>query len=403
MNILLSAYACEPDKGSEPGVGWTWAVELAKYNQVWVITRDNNESTITKYFKEHPNYRNNSLHFIFVGLPPKLTFWKKGRRGMRLYYLIWQNKAAKIAKIWHKKVHFDLVQHVTFVSYTQVSYMYRLNIPMIWGPIAGGENIPKGIHLNLSTKEKAIEIIRKISQKILLLSPSIRRTMKHAKLILVATEETKMKIPKKYKEKIMLLPAIGLEQLPVIRDKKQQSEKIKIVMAGRLIYWKAFDIGINAFLEIADKHPDVELHILGEGNQKEKLKISSGKYLNRQIFFEDSIQHDQIYDFFNGYDLFLNTSLRDSGCMTMMEAMGSGVPCIAIATGGPKILLSNFTNCMIFPTNYDDCIKQTAEKLEDFIINETMRIQVADAQLTYARNTFTIENKIKNLKAFYIR
>ena len=28
--ILLSAYACEPNEGSEPGVGWNWAIELKK-------------------------------------------------------------------------------------------------------------------------------------------------------------------------------------------------------------------------------------------------------------------------------------------------------------------------------------------------------------------------------------
>lgn len=30
MRILLSAYACEPNKGSETGVGRSWANELVK-------------------------------------------------------------------------------------------------------------------------------------------------------------------------------------------------------------------------------------------------------------------------------------------------------------------------------------------------------------------------------------
>ena len=29
MKILLSAYACEPNRGSEPGLGWRWALEIA--------------------------------------------------------------------------------------------------------------------------------------------------------------------------------------------------------------------------------------------------------------------------------------------------------------------------------------------------------------------------------------
>ena len=47
MKILLSAYSCEPKKGSESEVGWRWAVELsAKGNDVYVITRSNNQNNI---------------------------------------------------------------------------------------------------------------------------------------------------------------------------------------------------------------------------------------------------------------------------------------------------------------------------------------------------------------------
>jgi hypothetical protein len=38
MKLLLSAYACEPSKGSEPGVGWNWATQAALDHEVWVLT-----------------------------------------------------------------------------------------------------------------------------------------------------------------------------------------------------------------------------------------------------------------------------------------------------------------------------------------------------------------------------
>ena len=40
MKVLLSAFACAPYRGSEPGVGWNWAMALAKYNDVVVLTRE---------------------------------------------------------------------------------------------------------------------------------------------------------------------------------------------------------------------------------------------------------------------------------------------------------------------------------------------------------------------------
>ncbi|WP_318780277.1 hypothetical protein [Atlanticothrix silvestris] len=38
MRILISAYACEPGQGSEPGVGWNVVREVSKYHHVWVLT-----------------------------------------------------------------------------------------------------------------------------------------------------------------------------------------------------------------------------------------------------------------------------------------------------------------------------------------------------------------------------
>lgn len=394
MKILLSAYACEPNKGSEPGVGWSWATELAKTNDVWVLTRDNNEPTISEYLRQNPSYENEHLHFIYVGLSKKWTFWKKGRRGMRLFYMLWQRKAAKIAKQWNEKIHFDLAHHVTFVSFTQVTYLYKLGMPMIWGPVAGGENIPANVKIQLSAKERIAEIVRKISQSAALGFGSIRKTMKAAQYILVTTEETKAKIPSQYVDKTFVLPAIGLEKMPEIHGDRHCDEKIRIVMAGRLIYWKAFDIGIKAFLKIADQHPNAELHILGEGNCKESLQHLAGAYLNKQVFFDAPVQHDQIYDYYQNFDLFVNTSLRDSGCMTMMEAMSVGLPSIAIATGGPGVLLEPFEECKIEPRSYEYCVNQIAEKLENLMADGDARVRLGQMQREYAKNTFTISHKV---------
>ena len=46
--ILISAYACEPNKGSEPEVGWQWIYQLSNYYEIWVLTKGNNKDTIEK-------------------------------------------------------------------------------------------------------------------------------------------------------------------------------------------------------------------------------------------------------------------------------------------------------------------------------------------------------------------
>ncbi len=94
MKLLLSAYACEPSKGSEPGVGWNWAQALFRrgYN-VHVITRSNNRVDIESVGKRQPN-----PCFHYHDLPKWARFWKYWPGGIYLYYLLWQVGAYQIAK-----------------------------------------------------------------------------------------------------------------------------------------------------------------------------------------------------------------------------------------------------------------------------------------------------------------
>jgi hypothetical protein len=63
MKILLSAFSCSPKWGSESGVGWHWANELAREHQVFAITH--------KFFEAHLSDASSgqSDNLIYVYLP----------------------------------------------------------------------------------------------------------------------------------------------------------------------------------------------------------------------------------------------------------------------------------------------------------------------------------------------
>ena len=54
LRVLISAYACEPSKGSEPGMGWNVAREMAEYHDIWVLTRANNRAPIEAEMAQRP-------------------------------------------------------------------------------------------------------------------------------------------------------------------------------------------------------------------------------------------------------------------------------------------------------------------------------------------------------------
>jgi hypothetical protein len=74
LRVLVSAYACEPEKGSEPAVGWNMVGQIARFHEVWVITRANNQEPIEKALatKPLPN-----VHWVYFDLPR----WARSGKG----------------------------------------------------------------------------------------------------------------------------------------------------------------------------------------------------------------------------------------------------------------------------------------------------------------------------------
>ena len=64
LKIFISAYACEPNLGSEIGVGWHWVLEMSKYFNLWVLTRKSNKENIENWLKNNSEF--NKINFIVL-------------------------------------------------------------------------------------------------------------------------------------------------------------------------------------------------------------------------------------------------------------------------------------------------------------------------------------------------
>jgi hypothetical protein len=134
--IVVLAYACEPEKGSEPGAGWAWVRILARIGPVWVVTRSNNAPAIEARLPELPERER--LTFVYADLPPWTRFWKRGHRGVRLYYLLWQIAAVREARRLRREQKLDLVWHLTLANAWLGSLAPLVGGPFAYGPVGGG-------------------------------------------------------------------------------------------------------------------------------------------------------------------------------------------------------------------------------------------------------------------------
>ena len=150
LKVLVSAYACNPHKGSEESVGWEWVNAIAKYHDLWVITADFHRKDIERELNRKKN-SNQNVRFHYV--PPKPWHYAPTKNWqfiegsllkpiMNLAYLQWEKDAFRMGAQLHDQVRFDLAHLITYVGFRFPGYLWKLDIPFVWGPIGGLENTP---------------------------------------------------------------------------------------------------------------------------------------------------------------------------------------------------------------------------------------------------------------------
>ena len=181
MNVLLSAYACCPGKGSEPQIGWNWAREISARQPTWILTRRLHQRAIEGYLHDHslPN-----AHFVYVDLPRWARAWKDLPGGVYVYYLLWQFLAYRRAQRLCREVRFHVAQHVTFCMFWMPSFLSFLSLPFIWGPVGGGEAMPAAFRAELPRGQRIFERFRDFTRELVLWNPLVRATARRSLLAL---------------------------------------------------------------------------------------------------------------------------------------------------------------------------------------------------------------------------
>lgn len=371
MKILLSAYACEPNKGSEPGVGWHWALELAKLDhEVWVLTRANNQTNIEAAWQTAVKPVN--LHFVFYDLPVWAKRWKKGNRGVHLYYVLWQWGAYRLAKRIHANQHFDRVHHITFGVVRHPSFMGFLGVPFIFGPVGGGERCSWRLRLGFGIKGFILDFLRDILNFLIKLDPLMWICFSQASIIYTKTAESRSVIPKCYWSKTKVTLEIGIDDVHSVKALKEH-DALKIIYVGRFIYWKGMHLGIKAIAKAIQVNPKIQLTMVGQGPDEHRWrKLADNLGLVKNINWINWVSKEALSELYLNNDVLLFPSLHDSSGNVVLEAMAHGLPVICLDLGGPAIIIDKTCGYAINAkhVNQADVIEKISKTILKVLTNE---------------------------------
>ena len=367
MRILVSAFACDPNQGSEPGIGWAWAYHLAQSgHDVCVLTREHFRTAV----EDELSLTNlHNLQFIFVDvdwIPYHIPML-----GTYPYYFAWQLKIYLNAARLVAETRPDCIHHVTYGTYRTPFLLSLLGVPSIFGPVGGGETSPMALTKGMSLLGRAREVGRHAAQLFRFLNPIAALVWRHSTLILLATEATLRMVPEKYHSKCRVLPAVTTPPFPgaVAARRERGRGRLQALFVGRILEWKGLHLAIPALKIARQRVPGIRLTIVGEGSNMPQIQAHvKAEGLQDAVEWVPRLQRRQVLELYSQHEVFLFPSLHDSGGTAILEALSFGLPVICLNLGGPGVLVDSSCGSSI-DTNgcsYEQVVEAIAEELIRF-------------------------------------
>jgi glycosyltransferase involved in cell wall biosynthesis len=338
LKVLMSAYACEPNRGSEPEVGWQWARQMARFHDVTVLTRANNRPAIEKVLPESRDL-DARLRFIYFDLSESALRLKRWWRNPRLYYHFWQQGARRLIRASQPHERYQLFHHVTFASYRYPTALWGHGVPMIWGPVGGAETIPMSLLPWRHWGELGSEGTRNIATALSLSRwGKLRRRARASDRVLASTRAMQKSLAD-LGEHSDLMPAIGLDTAAApVRSISSISGPLKFLFVGNLQALKGLDLALEA---LQQSRTGAQLTLIGDGPfQNALVHMTARLGLATQVSFLGRRPREEVMAAYANYHALLFPSLHDTGGYAVIEAMLKQLPVICLDCGGPAMAVT---------------------------------------------------------------
>lgn len=182
----------------------------------------------------------------------------------------------------------------------------------------------------------------------------------------------------------------------IVKTNYEVNDNFNILHIGRFSEQKNHIGLIEAFSIFVKEHPNTILSLIGDGEKKEEIQqLVKEKGISDHVKFL-GIQNN-VYSYLNNADVFILPSIYEGVPMTLIEAMGTGLPIIATAVGGVPDMLRNDEEGLIVNCN----VKEIADAMDSLYIDKKTREYLGKKALKRSK-IFSAENMENEYKKTYL-
>lgn len=368
VKILVSAFACVPSAGSEGGVGWFWAHEWAKDHEVVVLTDVTRRAAIDAELARHPAPAR--LRYVYFR-PPWLRWMPLNSLTAQLLFQLWQIGAVPFVRALHRQEGFGLIHHATYGVFRQPSLLGRTGVPLVFGPVGGGEDAPWRLKRSMPRRDKLREALRALINRWARFDPLLRHGLRHSALILTKTGATAAALPCGFTQRTKVALEIGtMPRQGVVPRAAPAGRALRLIYAGNFLAIKGLHLGLRAMAKAVAAGADLQLAIIGNGPMAAALSAQAAPLgIAGRIEWIERLPQAELFERYRSHDVLLFPSLHDSSGNVVMEALSFAMPVVCFDLGGPADIVTADCGCIVRTGSLDE------EGVTDAMAQALLRLQ----------------------------
>lgn len=401
LKILLCCYACDPTRGSEPGMGWNFAYNISLSHDVHVLVEEGEfRNTLNSFSAENPELvRNITFHFIprthhetLRKIWPPSYYW---------FYRAWHKQAYKYALQLNERENFDIIHQITISGFREPGYLWKIDKPFVWGPLGGFTDTPwcllgslgfhGAIYLGL---RNIINFFHKRWGR----RPLMAANRSYS--ILTSTTKAVQEIRQFWHKEAVLMNEVGLETRHTRYEPSEHTAgtPLRLCWAGEHKARKALDLLLEALPLCKEK---VELHVLSKGPRMNSWKALTHKLgLDNVVTFHGYVPREEAFRIMGTSHVFCITSVREDTSTVVFEAFRYGVPIIALDHCGFAAVINENCGIKIPICGRRQVIRDYARHIDYLATHEEERRRLSAGALERCQD-FTWEAKMAVLNEIY--
>jgi len=166
---------------------------------------------------------------------------------------------------------------------------------------------------------------------------------------------------------------------------------------GHLNRQKGHDVLIAALADVVRREPAARLVIAGRGPLRRRLEALAARHgVEGKVVFAGMV--GEVARFLKGLDVFAFPSRWEGFGIALTEAMATGLPVVASATGGIKEIVEDGVSGRLVPPEDK---KALAEGLARLLHEPELARRLAEGGLKRVRETFSLERTVAAMAAIY--